>query len=125
MAIIFILASIALPITKLTSKRTRELDLRQNLRQVRLAIDQFKKDWDRNEGLLIGAMCVKNKLTCLDEKVNSSYGYPRTLEVLLKVELSGQEAAVRDAAIMFMIFIQQAMRWRRMAQNTRIGSRIC
>jgi general secretion pathway protein G len=96
MAIIFILASIAMPITKLTSKRARELELRQNLRSVRLAIDKFKKDWDRNQGLLIGPLCIKNKLSCLDEKINSEYGYPSTLEVLLRVELSGQEAAVKD-----------------------------
>ena len=96
MAIIFILASIAMPITKLTSKRTRELELRQNLRVIRTAIDQFKKDWDRNEGLLIGGMCVKNKLTCLDEKINTPFGFPRTLEVLLRVELSGGEAVAGD-----------------------------
>jgi general secretion pathway protein G len=96
MAIIFILASIAMPITKLTGKRTKEIELRQDLRLIRLAIDQFKKDWDRNEGQLIGILCVKNKLTCVDDKINSSYGYPKTLEVLLRVELSGQEAAVKD-----------------------------
>jgi general secretion pathway protein G len=99
MAIIFILASIAMPITKLTGKRTREIELRQDLRTIRLAIDQFKRDWDRNEGVLIGVMCVKNKLTCTDEKINSLYGYPRTLETLLQVELSGGEATVKDLKI--------------------------
>ena len=96
MAVIFILASIAMPITKLTSKRAKEIELRQNLRVIRSAIDQFKKDWDRNEAVLIGVMCVKNKLTCTDEKVNSLYGYPRTLKTLLEVPLSGGEATVKD-----------------------------
>lgn len=98
-AIIFILAAIAMPITKLTSKRTKEIELRQNLRAIRSAIDQFKKDWDRNDSQLIGVECLKNKLTCLDENINSRYGYPKTLETLLKVELSGQEATVKDKKV--------------------------
>lgn len=98
-AIIFILAAIAMPITKLTSKRTKEIELRQNLRMIRSAIDQFKKDWDRNGAQLIGVECIKNKLTCLDEDINSRYGYPKTLETLLKIELSGQEATVKDKTV--------------------------
>lgn len=98
-AIIFILAAIAMPITKLTSKRTKEIELRQNLRAIRSAIDQFKKDWDRNDSQLIGVECLKNKLTCLEENINSRYGYPKTLETLLKVELSGQEATVKGKTV--------------------------
>jgi general secretion pathway protein G len=98
-AIIFILAAIAMPITKLTSKRAKEIELRQNLRVIRSAIDQFKKDWDRDNALLIGVLCVKNKLTCLDEKVNSPYGYPITLETLIGVELSGAEATVKEKKV--------------------------
>ena len=94
-AIIFILAAIALPITKITSKRTKEIELRQNLRIIRTAIDQFNKDWDRNSAQLIGLECVKNKLTCMDEGINSINGHPKTLETLLKVELTGQEATVQ------------------------------
>jgi general secretion pathway protein G len=98
-AIIFILAAIALPITKITSKRTKEIELRQNLRVIRTAVDQFKKDWDRNGAQLIGVECIKNKLTCMDDSINSPNGYPKTLETLLKVELSGQEATVKNTKI--------------------------
>jgi general secretion pathway protein G len=92
-AIIFILASIITPISRVTVKRGKEIELRQHLRMMREAIDQFKKDWDREADRLIGLACQKNQLTC--KEVSSIYGYPKTLETLLEVELSGQEAAVK------------------------------
>jgi len=95
-AIIFILAAIAMPITKITGKRTKEIELRQNLRIIRTAIDQYNQDWNRNGAQLIGVECVKNKLTCLDEGINSADGHPKTLETLLKVELSGLEATAKN-----------------------------
>ncbi|MGH7254987.1 MAG: type II secretion system protein, partial [Nitrospirales bacterium] len=92
LAIIMILASVALPLTKHTSKRTKELELRQTLRQMRMAIDEFHRDWARDGDLLTGPQCVKNKLTC--KEVTGVTGYPKTLKTLLEIELSGGEAAV-------------------------------
>jgi general secretion pathway protein G len=90
LVIMFILASVALPFTKVTAKRTQELELRQTLRTVRMAIDNFRRDWARDGGLLLGPLCVKNQLSCKEE--TGLTGYPKTLETLLKVELTGGEA---------------------------------
>jgi len=90
LVIMFILASVALPFTKVSTKRLQELELRQTLRTVRLAIDHFRLDWARDGGTLLGPLCVKNQLTCKEE--TGLTGYPKTLETLLKVELTGGEA---------------------------------
>ena len=97
LVIIMILASVAVPFAKMASKRTSEIELRQQLRKVRATIDTFKLDWNRDGSILLGPLCVKNKLAC--QEVTSRYGYPKSLEVLLKIELSGAEAEVRDTTI--------------------------
>jgi general secretion pathway protein G len=43
-AIVGILASAAMPLSRMTVKRTREMELRSNLRVLRSAIDAFRKD---------------------------------------------------------------------------------
>ena len=43
LVIMFILASVALPFTKVSAKRSQELELRQTLRTVRIAIDDFRR----------------------------------------------------------------------------------
>ncbi len=88
--IIMILASVAMPFTKMAGKRTREVQLRQQLRAVRAAIDRFKLEWNRDGGILLGPWCNKNKLTC--KEVSGVYGYPKSLETLLEVQLSGRAA---------------------------------
>ncbi len=93
LAIIFILASIATPISRVTIKRGKEIELRHHLRIMREAIDQFKKDWDREGDKLNGPLCLNNKTTC--KEVSGVYGYPKTLETLLEVELSGEVATIK------------------------------
>ena len=92
LAIIFVLASMALPLSKMNAKRTKELELRQTLRTMRVAIDRFHDDWNRVGNMLIGKACKENVLTCSD--VSSDFGYPTSFDVLLKVELSGEKAVV-------------------------------
>ena len=75
LAIIFILASVAQPITRIAGKRVKELELKADLRALRTAIDDFKRDWDRDGGNLIGPLCRENTLTC--QEVAGRYGYPR------------------------------------------------
>lgn len=92
MAIIMILVSVAMPLSKMTVKRAQEVELRQALRELRMAIDRFKDDWNRDGDRLIGPLCQTNQLTCRD--VASVNGYPKSLEALLRVELSGEAATV-------------------------------
>lgn len=93
LAILVVLASVAMPFTKMAAQRTREVQLRQQLRAVRSAIDRFKLEWNRDGDLLLGPLCLSNKLAC--KEVSSVYGYPKSLDALLGVELTGEEATVR------------------------------
>ena len=97
LTIVMILASIAMPLSRLSATRTHEIELRQQLRLMRAAIDTFKLEWNRDGDTLLGPACVKNKLTCKD--VTSVYGYPKSLDRLLGIKLTSQEAVVRDTTI--------------------------
>ena len=97
LTIIGILASVAMPLSKVVSLRRSEVELRQHLRTVRGAIDAFKLDWNREGDVLLGPLCLKNKLTC--KEVSGVYGYPKSLHVLLEIELSGEEATVRGTPL--------------------------
>ena len=93
LTIVMVLASIAMPLSRLSVKRTHEIELRQHLRIMRAAIDTFKLEWNRDKDVLLGPACIKNKLTCKD--VSSMYGYPKSLDKLLGITLTGEEATVR------------------------------
>lgn len=97
MTIVVILASVAMPLSKVSTKRTQEIELRQHLRAIRSAIDTFKLEWNRDGEVLLGPVCVKNKLTCKD--VTSPYGYPKSIEMLLGVKLTGEEATIRGTTV--------------------------
>jgi general secretion pathway protein G len=97
LTIVMILASVALPLSRVSTKRSHEIELRQHLRIMRAAIDTFKLEWNRDGDALIGPLCIKNKLSCKD--VTSIYGYPKSLEMLLGVKLSSEEATVRKTTI--------------------------
>jgi general secretion pathway protein G len=94
-AIVMVLASVAMPLTKYSSKRSQELELRQKLREMRLAIDEFHKDWARDGDVLTGQLCVKNKSSC--KEYTGKTGYPKELKSLLEVKLTGAEATVRES----------------------------
>ena len=95
--IIMVLASVAMPLSKVSGKRTREVELRQELRTVRATIDAFKLDWNRDGDLLLGPLCVNNKLTC--KEASGVSGYPKTLQNLLEVKLTGEQATVKGETI--------------------------
>jgi general secretion pathway protein G len=97
MAIIMILVSVAMPLSKITAKRAKEIELRQALRELRMAIDRFKDDWNRDGDKLFGTLCVNNQLSC--KEVSSVNGYPKTLETLLLVQLSGEAANIRGTTV--------------------------
>ena len=68
LAILGILAAIAVPVVELAVKRTREQELRYNLRQIREGIDAYKRAWDEGR---------------ITRKVGET-GYPPKLEVLVE-----------------------------------------
>lgn len=93
LSILLVLASASLPVAKMATKRSQELELRQKLREMRKAIDQFHLDWARDGESLLGALCKDNKISC---KENTGLtGYPKSLKTLLKVELTSEEAAIK------------------------------
>ena len=74
MAIISILATGILPLSVITYKRTKEIELRQNLRIIRKAIDEYKRLVDEEK----------------IEKDAMDSGYPKDLDVLVQgVNLKG------------------------------------
>jgi len=76
-AIVGILASAAMPVSRMTVKRVKETELRSNLRILRTAIDAFKKD------------CTEKKIAAEYCKVDQD-GYPETLEQLTEpVKVTG------------------------------------
>jgi general secretion pathway protein G len=68
-AIVAILASVAMPMLKVSVQRSKEAELRANLRQIRDAIDAYKKAYD--EGRV--------ELKSIDKS-----GYPPNLDVLVE-----------------------------------------
>jgi general secretion pathway protein G len=70
-AILVVLASAILPMGRVAVQRTREIELRRELRELRRAIDQYKLAVDQG---LIGGTDVKL----------GSEGYPPDLETLVK-----------------------------------------
>lgn len=78
-AIMMVLASAALPLTRIAMKREREAELRRDLREIRTAIDQFK-DWaDRGQ-------IAQTELTV------GSENYPASLDVLVEGALLANDA---------------------------------
>jgi general secretion pathway protein G len=70
LAILAVLVSVSLPFAEVTARRDKEMELRADLRDMRLALDRFHQDW-------------------LDGKINrmasgvSGDGYPADFQVLV------------------------------------------
>jgi general secretion pathway protein G len=78
-AIIGILASAAMPFSRMAVQRTKELELRRNLRILRTAIDEFKKDCDSKRLSVLEGYCKSEQ-----------YNYPESLEQLMEpLKLAG------------------------------------
>jgi general secretion pathway protein G len=80
--IIAVLASAIMPLAKVTATRTREVELRRNLREVRTAIDKYKDAADLGQ---IGT---------LDIKVGSE-NYPADLQTLVDGVTAANDATGR------------------------------
>lgn len=75
-AIVAILASVATPMLQITVQRTKENELRANLRQIRDAIDAYKKAADDGR---------------IKKEIDAS-GYPPNLEVLVNGVVNEKDA---------------------------------
>jgi general secretion pathway protein G len=74
-ALLVALSAAAIPVVKFTSKRTKEMELHQDLRMMRAAIDEYKRYSD------VGLLPIEL----------GTEGYPKSLDVLVKgVDLVGQ-----------------------------------
>ncbi|MBI1921785.1 MAG: type II secretion system protein [Geobacter sp.] len=70
--ILAVLASLALPLSQMTTRRMKEIELRRNLRTIRTAIDEFKKTYDKG---------VEERRIIPSTNVS---GYPEILEKLVE-----------------------------------------
>jgi general secretion pathway protein G len=76
-AILLILASAILPMAKTMHRRSQELELRRALREIRTAIDDYKKSSERQPG------SPAPRIGALENKLGSE-NYPETLKVLVE-----------------------------------------
>src|SRR4030066_90833 len=77
LTILSILAAAAIPYAELSITRSKELELRRSLREVRIAIDRLHEDWETG------------KVSKLGNSISDD-GYPRTLQVLIEGVESGE-----------------------------------
>lgn len=73
LAILSVLAAAVLPVAEVTVRRTKEIELRRALREIRVAIDAYKADYDKS----VQTNAVPGGVT-LGES-----GYPPDLETLV------------------------------------------
>lgn len=85
LAILGLLAGLAVPTVDMFSRRQREAELRRSLREIRIAIDNYKKAADE------GRITVKAGLS----------GYPPSLDVLYEGVIDSKDAS-KKAKIYFL-----------------------
>jgi general secretion pathway protein G len=81
-AILGILAAVAMPLARTTATRTRELELRRDLRKLREGIDQFKLEYDKARNNVREARQDFRKRVSVDRT-----GYPLTLEEMVETKI--------------------------------------
>ncbi len=81
-AILGILAGVAMPLAQVTAIRTRELELRRSLRNIREGVDQFKAEYDKARTNVRDARDVFKKKVSVDRT-----GYPLTLDEMVETKI--------------------------------------
>jgi len=81
-AVLGILASAAMPLLFVSTTRTRELELRRTLRQVRDGLDRFKFEYDKAKVNSRDARPEFRKLVSVDRS-----GYPLTLDEMVQTKM--------------------------------------
>ncbi|MDE2401308.1 MAG: type II secretion system protein [Burkholderiales bacterium] len=84
--IVGILASAAMPLAALNKRRAQEAELRQSLRTIRTALDNYKHAWDQGR---------------IEKKTDDS-GYPPTLDVLVNGVIDVSVATPRPTRLYFL-----------------------
>jgi general secretion pathway protein G len=81
-AVLGVLASVAMPLAEVTAKRTKELELRRTLRQIRDGIDRFKTEYDKaKQNARDARETFKTRITA------DRSGYPLTLEEMVQTKI--------------------------------------
>jgi len=81
-AVLGVLAAVAMPLVQVSVARTRELELRRSLRQLREGIDFFKAEYDK------ARTNAKDAREALKEKVSADRtGYPLTLDEMVATKI--------------------------------------
>ena len=70
--ILSVLGMVVFPLAQMTTRRTKELELRRNLREIRTAIDRYKDEYDK-------ALKEGKKQNVADKS-----GYPESFELLVE-----------------------------------------
>ncbi len=70
--ILSVLGMLVFPMTQMTTRRVKELELRRNLRDIRTAIDRYKDEYDK-------ALKDGKKQNVADKS-----GYPETMELMVE-----------------------------------------
>jgi general secretion pathway protein G len=81
-AILGILAAVAMPLARTTATRTRELELRRDLRKFREGIDQFKLEYEKARSNAQDARQDFRKRVSVDRS-----GYPLTMEEMVETKI--------------------------------------
>lgn len=81
-AVLGILASAAMPLLETTARRTKELELRRSLREIREGIDRFKAEYDKAKQNAKDAQEIFKGRVSTDRS-----GYPLTLEELVETKV--------------------------------------
>lgn len=92
-AILLVLAGMAIPVANTMVKRRKELELRQALREIRIAIDRFQADTTRPE-----TAGMKNKLN----QATNEEGYPEKLEWLYEGFDTGIKAGKKASTVKYL-----------------------
>lgn len=81
-AVLGVLAAAAMPLVQVSVARTRELELRRNLRHLREGIDFFKAEYDKARAN------AKDAREALKKKVSADRtGYPLTLDEMVETKI--------------------------------------
>lgn len=82
LAVLSVLAAVAMPLAEVTVKRSKELELRRTLRELREGIDLFRAEYDKAKGNAQGKREIFVQRVSVDRS-----GYPATLEELVETKI--------------------------------------